>query len=146
MNLDTLPAINASLNGLSMVLLLVGLRLIRQKKIAQHRAVMMTTLVVSTVFLACYLLHKWHLFETTGSYNQPFGGDGVWRLVYFAILIPHVILAISVPVLAIITLRRGLRMDVERHRRIARITYPIWMYVSVTGVLVYFMLYQWFPS
>lgn len=142
--LEQLPAVNAGLNALSMVLLVLGYRHIRAKRIAQHRMMMMAAFIVSIIFLACYLLHKWHLYQTTGAYNQTFQGEGFWRVVYFAVLIPHVLLAMSVPVLAIVTIRRGLSMSVERHRAIARITLPIWMYVSVTGVLVYFMLYQWF--
>lgn len=144
--MDQLPAINASLNALSTVLLLMGLRFIRMKRIPQHRAMMVAAFVVSVVFLAGYLLHKWHLYNTTGSYNTTFQGQGAWRAVYFTLLISHVVLAATVPVLSSITLFRGATMQVERHRAIARITFPIWLYVSVTGVLVYFMLYQWFPA
>lgn len=144
MMLEKLPALNAILNAICTVLLVFAYRLIRAKKIQQHRAVMITAFCVSTVFLASYLLHKWHLWQTTGSFNTLFAGQGIWRPVYFVILISHVLLAATVPVLAIITLGRGLRMNVEQHRRIARITFPVWLYVSVTGVLVYFMLYQWF--
>lgn len=146
MDLGQLPALNATLNAVCTALLLVGYRLIRQKKIEQHRAVMITAFAVSVVFLACYLLHKWHLYATTGSYNTVFPGQGIWRTIYLALLISHVTLAVTVPVLAIISIRRGLRMSVETHRRIARITLPIWLYVSVTGVIVYFMLYQWFGA
>jgi len=146
MDLGQLPALNATLNAVCTALLLVGYRLIRQKKVEQHRAVMITAFAVSVVFLACYLLHKWHLYATTGSYNTVFPGQGIWRTIYLALLISHVTLAATVPVLAIITIRRGLRMSVETHRRIARITLPIWLYVSVTGVIVYFMLYQWFGA
>ncbi len=146
MDLGQLPALNATLNAVCTVLLLVGYRLIRQKKIEQHRIVMITAFGVSVVFLACYLLHKWHLYTTTGAYNTVFPGQGMWRTIYLALLISHVTLAATVPVLAIITIRRGLRMSVETHRRIARITLPIWLYVSVTGVIVYFMLYQWFGA
>lgn len=144
MTFDQLPVLNAVLNAISTVLLLTGYRLIRAKKIQQHRTVMITAFCVSSAFLASYLLHKWHLWETTGSYNTLFAGQGVWRPIYFSVLITHVALAITVPVLAIITIGRGLKMNVVMHRRIARITLPIWLYVSVTGVLVYFMLYQWF--
>ena len=107
---------------------------------------MLTAFTVSVLFLAGYLLHKWHLYETTGSYNTTFQGEGIVRVVYFVILISHVLLAMTVPVLSFITLFRGLKMNVEKHRKIARITFPIWLYVSVTGVIVYFMLYQWFPA
>jgi uncharacterized membrane protein YozB (DUF420 family) len=142
--LDQLPAINASLNAVSTILLLNGLRHIKAKRIEQHRTMMLTAFAVSIVFLLCYLLHKWHLYTTTGSFNTAFQGQGMWRTIYFVILITHVTLAASVPVLASITLFRGLRMRVERHRAIARVTFPIWLYVSVTGVVVYFMLYRWF--
>ncbi|MBK7031866.1 MAG: DUF420 domain-containing protein [Ignavibacteria bacterium] len=144
MTLEDLPAVNAGLNATSTVLLLTGYRFIRAKKIQQHRMMMIAAFCVSMIFLACYLLHKWHLHQTTGSFNTTFQGTGVWRGVYFFILITHVLLAITVPVLATITIRRGLKMSVEAHRRIARITLPVWLYVSVTGVVVYFMLYQWF--
>jgi uncharacterized membrane protein YozB (DUF420 family) len=142
--LDQLPALNASLNAISTLMLLMGYRFIRAKRIPQHRAMMLSAFVMSILFLVCYLLHKWHLYTTTGSYNTSFTGQGIWRPVYFTLLITHVVLAATVPVLASITLFRGLTMRVERHRAIARITFPIWLYVSVTGVLVYFMLYQWF--
>jgi uncharacterized membrane protein YozB (DUF420 family) len=145
MNLAELPLVNALLNTVSAILLIIGFRFIKQKKIQQHRMVMITAFVISIIFLACYLLHKYHLYTTTGSYNTTFQGVGVWRYVYFTILITHLILAILVPFLAVITLFRGLKMKVELHRKIAKITLPIWMYVSVTGVLVYLMLYKLFP-
>lgn len=145
MNLAELPLVNALLNTVSAILLIIGFRFIKQKKIQQHRMVMITAFVISIIFLACYLLHKYHLYNTTGSYNTSFQGVGVWRYVYFTVLITHLILAVLVPFLAVITLFRGLKMKVELHRKIAKITLPIWMYVSVTGVLVYLMLYKLFP-
>ena len=144
--MDELPTMNAILNGTSTALLLAGYGLIRRKKVTQHRAVMITAFVVSMLFLVGYVLHKWHLFETTGSYNTVFQGTGAWRTLYFSILIPHVILAALIPFLASVTLFRGWKMDVVKHRKLARITLPIWLFVSVTGVIVYFMLYQWFPA
>ena len=144
--MDQLPAMNAALNAVSTVLLLTGFRFIKQKRIPQHRAMMVSAFIVSMLLLAGYLLHKWHLYETTGSYNTTFQGEGVWRIMYFVVLISHILLAATVPFLAVITLFRGLKMNVAKHRRIAKITFPIWLYVSVTGVLVYFMLYQWFPT
>lgn len=143
---ETLPAINATLNAVSTVLLLLGYKYIRERNIEKHRRVMITAFVISVVFLACYLLHKWLLFTATGSFNTAFQGQGAWRTVYFTILITHVTLAACVPVLAIITIRRGLAMRIDPHRRIAKVTLPIWLYVSVTGVIVYFMLYQWFAA
>lgn len=143
---ETLPAVNATLNAVSTVLLLLGYKFIRERNIEKHRRVMITAFVISVVFLACYLLHKWLLFTATGSFNTAFQGQGAWRTVYFTILITHVTLAACVPVLAIITIRRGLAMRIDPHRRIAKVTLPIWLYVSVTGVIVYFMLYQWFAA
>jgi len=143
---ETLPAINATLNAVSTVLLLLGYKFIRERNIEKHRRVMITAFVISVVFLACYLLHKWLLFQATGSFNTAFQGQGAWRAVYFTILITHVTLAACVPVLAIITIRRGLAMRIDPHRRIAKVTLPIWLYVSVTGVIVYFMLYHWFAA
>lgn len=146
MTFDQLPALNAALNALSTVLLLRGFALIRAKRIDQHRRFMIAAFVVSIVFLACYLLHKWHLYTSTGAYNTTFAGTGAWRIAYLVLLFSHVTLAATVPVLALITINRGLNMRVELHKKIARITFPIWLYVSVTGVIVYFMLYQWFPA
>jgi uncharacterized membrane protein YozB (DUF420 family) len=135
MDIHSLPAVNAVLNGTAAVLLAVGYTLIRKKRIQAHRRVMLTAFGVSVVFLACYLIYH---FEAGVVYYQR---TGWMRALYLTILTTHTILAAITPVLAIITLRRGLRMDVTRHRAIARWTLPIWMYVSVTGVVVYFMLY-----
>jgi uncharacterized membrane protein YozB (DUF420 family) len=131
-----LPAVNASLNALSGVLLLCGYGLIRQHRIDLHRKVMLTAFVTSSLFLICYVVYH----AQVGS--VPFPRQGPVRILYFTILITHVTLAATVPVLAIITLTRGLKGRYPQHRRIARWTFPIWMYVSVTGVLVYVLLYQ----
>ena len=133
------PALNAALNGTSAVFLLAGRVLISKKKIAAHRACMITAVVASGLFLACYLFFHYK------AGNILFLGQGWARPVYFAILISHVTLAIVIVPLAIITLNRGLKARYAKHRAIARWTWPLWMYVSVTGVIVYFMLYQWFP-
>lgn len=146
MDLTILPAINAALNSISAILLLVGLREIKRKNMVTHKKVMISAFIVSVIFLLCYLLHKYLLFIETGAFNTTFNGQGFWRYVYFFILITHVFLAAFVPVLAIITIRRGLAMNKDKHRAIAKITFPIWMYVSVTGVIVYFMLYHFFPK
>ncbi len=132
------PAIDASLNGASAVLLVTGRALIKQGKMAAHRAVMITALVSSSLFLACYLYYHYHV----GSVH--FQGQGVWRPVYFTILTSHTILAAVIVPMIIITLSRALRQRYDRHRAIARWTYPLWLYVSVTGVIVYFMLYHLF--
>ncbi len=143
MNFDQLPAVNATINAVCTVLLLLGFREIINKRIQNHRRIMTAAYVLSILFLTSYLLHKWHLVSTTGGMNTTFKGVGAIRPVYFTLLISHVVLAATVPVLASITLFRGLKMDIVRHRRIARVTLPIWLYVSVTGVVVYFMLYHW---
>lgn len=136
MDIHSLPAVNATLNGIAAVLLAIGYTLIRKKRIDAHRRVMLTAFGVSVVFLACYLFYHYNAGVV---YYQK---TGLLRYIYLVILTTHTILAVITPVLAIITLRRGLRMDVARHRAIARWTFPIWMYVSVTGVTVYLMLYR----
>ena len=133
------PALIASLNGISAILLLIGRYLIARGKLAAHRASMIGAVVASALFLACYVYFHAHVGDI------HFLGQGIWRTVYFWLLIPHVTLAIVIVPMVIITLSRGLRGRYDRHRAIARWTWPLWMYVSVTGVLVYFMLYQWFP-
>lgn len=133
------PVLNASLNGTSAVLLLTGRVLIAKRRMAAHRLCMIAAVIVSLLFLGCYL----YFHAMVG--NIHFLGEGWSRPVYFAILISHVTLAMVIVPLAIITLNRGLRARYDKHRTIARWTWPLWMYVSVTGVIVYFMLYQWFP-
>jgi uncharacterized membrane protein YozB (DUF420 family) len=134
------PIIDASLNGTSAVLLLVGRGFIKRGRMAAHRAVMIAALASSSIFLACYLYYHWHV----GSVR--FQGQGWSRPVYFSILISHTILAAAIVPMIIITLSRALRERFDRHRAIARWTYPLWMYVSVTGVIVYFMLYHLFAA
>ena len=130
-----LPHLNAALNATSAVLLTIGWFLIKSRRIAAHRRFMIAAVVTSGLFLISYVVYH----AQVGS--KPFPGTGIVRTIYFAILIPHVILAAAVLPLALITLRRGLRRDDVRHRRLARITLPIWLFVSVTGVVVYLMLY-----
>ena len=133
------PALNATLNGTSAVLLVAGRALIARGRIAAHRACMTAAVISSAAFLGCYLFFHFKVG------NILFLGQGWSRLVYFTILISHVTLAIVIVPLAIVTLSRGLTARYDKHRAIARWTWPLWMYVSVTGVIVYFMLYQWFP-
>jgi uncharacterized membrane protein YozB (DUF420 family) len=134
--IHTLPAVNASLNGTAAVLLVIGYLLIRNGNVQAHKRVMLSAFAVSIAFLTCYLIYH----AQVGS--VPYQKTGAIRPVYYSILITHTTLAAAVPVLAIVTLRRGLRADFKRHRKIARWTLPIWLYVSVTGVVVYLMLYQ----
>ena len=132
------PVLDASLNGTSAVLLVIAHRMIKQGRMALHRALMLAALGTSTLFLISYLYYHTHV----GSVR--FQGRGWSRPVYFTILISHTILAAVVVPLVIVTLSRALRSRFDRHRAIARWTYPIWLYVSVTGVVVYLMLYHLF--
>jgi uncharacterized membrane protein YozB (DUF420 family) len=136
MSLHDLPTLNAVLNATSAVLLVLGYGFVRRREIRAHRACMLGAFGVSIAFLISYLIYH----AQVGSVHFP--GTGVVRTVYFAILITHTVLAALVPPLAIITLVRALREQFDRHRRLARWTFPIWLYVSVTGVVVYVMLYQ----
>lgn len=133
------PALNASLNGASAAFLLTGRVLIAKRRMAAHRACMVAAVVASALFLTCYLFFHYKVG------NILFLGHGWARPLYFAILISHVTLAMVIVPLAIMTLSRGLRARYDKHRTIARWTWPLWMYVSITGIIVYFMLYQWFP-
>jgi putative membrane protein len=133
------PALIAGLNGASAVLLLAGRVLIAKRRIAAHRACMIAAVGTSALFLACYLYFHAHVGDIR------FLGPPLWHAIYLVILIPHVTLAIVIVPLVLITLSRGLKARYPQHRAIARWTWPLWMYVSVTGVIVYFMLYQWFP-
>jgi uncharacterized membrane protein YozB (DUF420 family) len=137
-SITDLPAVNATLNGISAILLVIGYVLIRQRRIAQHRRVMIAAFATSTLFLICYLIYH----ANVGS--RPFPGQGTVRTVYLTILFSHIVLAAFVPPLALITLIRGLRARYDKHAKLARWTLPIWLYVSVTGVIVYVMLYQFY--
>jgi uncharacterized membrane protein YozB (DUF420 family) len=136
MTITDLPAVNAALNATAATLLVIGYTLIRRGRIRQHRAVMLAAFATSTLFLISYVVYHAH----AGS--RPFPGRGPIRGVYFAILITHIILAAAIVRMALITLSRALRERFDRHKAIARWTLPIWLYVSVTGVIVYLMLYQ----
>ena len=131
-----LPKINATLNGTCAVLLVVGWSLIRSRRARGHMVVQLLALSVSTIFLGCYLVYHWQV----GSVK--FRGVGIARPTYFAILLSHTILAVALVPLILVTLIRALRARFDRHRRIAQITLPIWLYVSITGVVIYMMLYQ----
>jgi uncharacterized membrane protein YozB (DUF420 family) len=132
------PQINATLNGTTAILLLIGRNFIRHGRMAAHRVVMIAAFVLSMLFLTSYLYYHYHV----GSVR--FQGPGWSRPLYFSILISHTTLAVVIVPLVIITLSRALRERFDRHRAIARWTFPLWMYVSVTGVIVYIMLYHSF--
>jgi putative membrane protein len=136
MSVYDLPAVNATLNALATLCLLAGYLFIRQGRRDAHRAAMVGALVLSALFLTSYLVYHYHV----GS--RPFTGEGWIRTVYFTVLITHVVLAIVIVPLVVITVSRALAARFDRHRRIARWTWPLWLYVSVTGVIVYLMLYQ----
>lgn len=136
MGISDLPTLNATLNGIAALLLLLGYVFIKSGRPRQHQWCMIGALTTSALFLVSYVIY--HL--NAGS--RPFEGQGAIRVVYFAILITHVILAAVIVPLALVTAARGLRGQFDRHVRIARWTLPIWLYVSVTGVVIYLMLYQ----
>jgi uncharacterized membrane protein YozB (DUF420 family) len=136
MSVADLPALNATLNAICTVLLVTGWMFIRKRRILAHRRTMIAAFATSCAFLTSYVVYH----AQAGS--RPFGGTGAIRVIYFIILITHVILAAGILPLVLVTLRRGLRREDARHRRIARWTLPLWLYVSVTGVVIYAMLYH----
>lgn len=137
-----LPATNAMLNALATILLLTGFMAIKARRIRLHKLLMLYAFGVSVVFLGTYLAYHSALHVYAGIRGKPFTGTGLIRPIYFSILISHIVLAAAVPVLAVVTIVKGLRGRIESHRRWARVTFPIWLYVSVTGVIIYWMLYH----
>lgn len=135
-----LPTLNAILNATSGILVLVGFLFIRRRRIEAHRACMIAAVCVSILFLTSYIVYHYHHGATR------FQGTGLVRTLYFVILISHTVLAVVIVPLVIITLRRAIKSQFARHRKIARWTFPMWLYVSVTGVIVYFMLYHLYPA
>ena len=135
-----LPHVNACLNGTSFILLFSGYRFIRAGNVTAHRACQISALIVSLLFLASYLTYHYHHGATR------FQGTGIVRPIYLTILMSHTILAVVIVPLVALTFYRAFRNDFARHRRIARITLPLWLYVSITGVIVYLMLYHIYPS
>ena len=136
MGIEVLAHVNAALNLTSAILLISGWLLIKRKRIAQHRRVMIAAVVTSALFFTSYITYHANI----GS--KPFAGTGVIRTIYFAILVPHVLLAALTLPFIIVTFIRGLKRDDARHRRLARKTMPVWLFVSVSGVVVYLMLYH----
>ncbi|SMP76780.1 putative membrane protein [Neorhodopirellula lusitana] len=139
-----LPHLNAALNVTATVLLAMGLWNIKNGRAKKHKVLMVRAFFVSAAFLLCYLLHKFSLFQTTGEWNKKFPEDASAsaRITYLSILIPHIILAIAVPFLAVRAIYLAKNGRIVAHKKLVRFAFPIWMYVSVTGVLVYVMLYQ----
>jgi uncharacterized membrane protein YozB (DUF420 family) len=141
-DLSFLPAVNATLNVAATALLVAGRFWIRRGRVALHRRAMLGAFTVSSLFLVLYVLHKaWRGFE-----NTPYHGEGALRVLYLAILFSHLTLAMAVPVLALRLVQLGLGGRIERHRRLAVVAWPIWMYVSVTGVVIYLLLYPFNPA
>ena len=149
MNLDTIPALNASLNALATLLLTLGFVFIQRGQKEAHRKAMFSACIVSAVFLVGYLGHKFLKGMAAGAgeaVHTQFGGEGPIRTVYYVMLITHIILAIAIAYLVPRTFLFAIKGNFERHKAWAKWTFPIWYYVSVTGVLVYFFLYQWWPA
>ena len=143
MTVQDIPTLNAALNATATVLILTGFVLIKQGKRDAHRAVMLSAGAVSAIFLVGYVAHK----MLVKGVHTPFGGESpAIRAIYYTMLFSHVVLAIAIAWLVPKTFAIALKGDFERHKRWARITFPLWLYVSVTGVLVYFFLYHWWPA
>lgn len=143
MTVQDIPTLNAALNAAATVLIVAGFVLIKQGKRNAHRAAMLSAGAVSAVFLVGYVAHK----ILVKGVHTPFGGESpVLRGIYYAMLLSHIVLAIAIAWLVPKTFAIALRGDYERHKRWARITFPLWLYVSVTGVLVYLFLYVWWPA
>jgi uncharacterized membrane protein YozB (DUF420 family) len=142
MTVHDIPALNATLNGLATVLITVGFILIKTGRKEAHRRVMTTAMAVSALFLVGYVTHK----ILIRGVHTPFGGTGALRTAYYVMLTSHILLAMSIAFLVPRTFLFAIRGNFERHKAWAKWTFPIWFYVSITGVLVYFSLYQWWPA
>lgn len=142
MTVQDIPALNAALNALATLLMTAGFVFIKRGQREAHRAAMLSAGAVSAVFLVGYVAHK----ILVRGVHTPFGGEGAIRTIYFVMLLSHIVLAMAIAWLVPRTFWLALRGDYEGHKRWARFTYPIWYYVSVTGVLVYFFLYVWWPK
>jgi uncharacterized membrane protein YozB (DUF420 family) len=144
--LQIFPHVNAALNSLSSVFLITGFLFILRRRVAAHRMCMLSASSISALFLVCYVTH--HILRTYffGLGPTRFTGEGIIRPIYFTILTSHTILAVAVFPFVLLTLRRGLKGSYDSHRKIARLVFPIWLYVSITGVIVYLLLYQLYPG
>lgn len=141
MDIHQIPALNAILNSIATVLIISGLICIKKGNEKAHRSFMTAALIVSVFFLVGYVFHKW----SVNWQNRPIGADGVVKAVYLLMLLTHVLLAMAIVPLVLRTFFLAIKGRYESHKKWARWTYPIWLYVSVTGVLVYFSIYVWFP-
>ena len=136
---ESLPTLNACLNGTATILLTAGFIFIKNGREKSHRACMVSAFAVSVIFLFFYVLHKW----LVQGVHTPFGGEGAWRSIYYTMLVTHIMLAILIVPLVLTTLSLAIRGKRDRHKSWARWTFPTWYYVSVTGVLIYLFLYVW---
>ena len=146
MSITDLPAVNATLNGLSAIFLALGFVFIKRGNKIAHRNCMIAAFVTSAIFLGCYLTYHGYLAWVLHRGPTRFVNPPAWRPIYLAILLTHTVLAVAVVPLVFMTLNRARKQNFEAHKKIARWTWPIWMYVSVTGVVIYFLLYQIFPQ
>jgi uncharacterized membrane protein YozB (DUF420 family) len=142
MDFSVLPPINAALNASATVLLVIGRRFAKRGEVESHKRVMLSAFAVSSLFLLLYVSHK----VSRSFENTTFNVEGWAKIAYLVLLASHVLLAMTVPVIALVLIRLGLKDDREAHRRIARVGWPIWIYVSVTGVLIYLLLYPFNPA
>ncbi len=140
MTVYDLPIVNAALNATATVLLLIGRNQIKHRRIENHKKVMIAAFCTSIVFLICYLIYHYNVLSV------PFREPSWFKPIYLVLLLTHVVLAATVPIFAVISLRRGLKREDAKHKKIVKYAYPIWMYVSVTGVIIYLLLYQIFPQ
>ena len=146
MTLSDLPALNATLNGLAATCLVAGYVCIRRGRVKAHRTCMVGALIASTVFLGCYVYYHYSMKKLHGEAHTRFLNPAWFRPFYLVLLFTHLVGAIAIVPMVLVTLTRALRARFDAHRRIARWTWPVWIYVSVTGVLIYFLLYQIFPQ
>lgn len=142
-DLSLLPHVNASLNALAILLLLAGFVMIKRKKLTAHASCMIAAFATSALFLVCYTVHYIWRFKVKHGAHTPYHGDGIIKTLYYVMLTSHIVLAAVVPVIAIWLIYLGATEQFTTHRRVARVGLPIWLYVSVTGVLIYLMLYHW---
>jgi len=144
--LSIFPHLNASLNALSGIFLMIGFVFIRKKRVERHRFCMISACIISLLFLVSYVTH--HIIRTSifGLGPTKFPGEGAARVIYFTVLISHTVLAVLIGPFVVVTLRFALKRKFDKHKRLARWVFPFWLYVSITGVIVYLMLYQLFPA
>lgn len=142
MEISDIPAINAALNAIATAMMTAGFYFIRRKQVKRHRACMVSAFTVSIIFLIGYVLHK----VLVHGVHTPFGGEGPMRTIYYTMLVTHIVLAMVMGPLILRTFWLALHHDIDRHRKWARWTFPVWYYVSVTGVLIYFFIYVWYPA